>query len=121
MWFGYDNTKEVRCICHMGTYATMNTGNLLVHQWIMTTNPYVVVEYIQYDDNMPSDPLQLYCTVEDLAKTEAMYGKLIAIVKYWLRSKHENKGRLLLLGLDTSDVVTSIVGIPAIKQCHSFI
>ena len=56
----------------MDTCAAINTGNLLVHQWLMTTHPHLVAEFIQYDDKNPFETLQLYCAVEDLVNTESM-------------------------------------------------
>ena len=85
LWFGREETNEADLLCHMDTYATMNTGNLAVHQWLITTQPYLVVEYIQYDDSRPFEPLQLHCADEDLSKTESMHGKLTGIARYCMR------------------------------------
>lgn len=64
----------------MDTCCTaMKTGNLLVHQYLMTRNHSLVAEYIQFDNNRQLDPLQLNCTVGSL------YGKVT--VCYWLRNQ----------------------------------
>ena len=65
LWFGREEANEVGLLCHMDTCAAMNTGNLAVHQWLITTQPHLVAEYIQFDDSMPFEPLQPYCAVED--------------------------------------------------------
>ena len=39
------------CIAYIDTCASMNTGNLLMHQWIITTYPACVAEKTQFDDN----------------------------------------------------------------------
>ena len=48
----------------------MNTGNLTVHNCLMTQHPEIVAEYIQFDDTRPFEPLHLHYAVKDLAKTE---------------------------------------------------
>ena len=50
IWFGTDPANEISFIHHMDTCAAMNTGNLLVHKWLMTQNPELVAEYIQFND-----------------------------------------------------------------------
>ena len=115
LWFGREETNKVGLLCHMDTCAAMNTGNLAVHQWLITTQPHLVAEYIQFDDSRPFEPLQLHCAVEDLSKTESMHGKLTAIVRYWMRYKQNGKRVILSFGLGESVSVNSIVGIPTIK------
>ena len=53
LWFGKESPSEVGLIFHLDTCVAMNTGNLHVYQWLMTTRPYLVAEYIQYDDCKP--------------------------------------------------------------------
>ena len=66
LWFGTKKEDEVCFAYYLASYVTMNTGNLRVHQWLMTQHPTLVAEYIQYDDVHPFQPLQLQCTVNDL-------------------------------------------------------
>ena len=47
LWFGTSSENEVGYMCHMDTCAAMNTGNLMVCQWIMTIHPHLVAEFIQ--------------------------------------------------------------------------
>ena len=115
LWFGNNADNEMGFLCHMDTCAAMNTGNLAVHQWLMSTHPHLVAEYIQFDDITPFEPLRLHCAVADLAKTESMHGKLTAIVRYWLRYKNDGKNIILSFGLGASVTVNSIIGIPTIK------
>jgi len=58
-------------LCHVDSCSAMNTGNLLVHEWIMTTYPKIVCSYEQFDDENPLEPLQLACAVsiEDITAT----------------------------------------------------
>ena len=110
LWLGNDAKDEMCFICHMDTCAAMNTCNLAVHQWLMTSHSHLVAEYIQFDDAHPFEPLRLHCAVADLAKTESMHGKLTAIVRYWLRYKNDGKHVILSFGLGESVMVNSIVG-----------
>ena len=63
LWLGRDAASEVGLLMHLDSCAAMNTGNLSVHQWLMTKHPHLVVEYIKYGDAHPFDPLQLACVV----------------------------------------------------------
>ena len=51
LWFGNNEKNEVGFICHTDTCAVMNTGNLEVHKWCMTSHPHLVAEYIHFDDH----------------------------------------------------------------------
>jgi hypothetical protein len=73
---GTTNTNEISIHTHINTCAAMSTGNLLVHQWFITTYPQCVAEYIQYDDSNPFEPIKLSCAIEDLTAAEALDGKL---------------------------------------------
>ena len=95
LWFGTSSENEVRYMCHMDTCVAMNTGNLLIHQWNLTSHPHLVAEFIQYDDRDPFDPLKFHCAVEDLVKTESMHGKLTAIMHYWLRCECSGKSCII--------------------------
>ena len=119
LWFGSDSASEVAFICHMDTCAAMNTGNLLVHQWLMTTYPHIVAEYIQYDDIKPFEPLQLHCAINDLEKMESLHGKLTAVVRYRLRHTQNGKPAVISFGLGAGIEVNSIVGLPTIKAWNS--
>ena len=83
MRFGKTEDTKVTLICNVDTCAAMSTGNLQLHEWIMTTYPEIVAEYIQYVDNKPFEPIQLSCAVQDLDTVQAEHGKLTAIVRYW--------------------------------------
>ena len=81
LWFGKCERSEVGLMCHLDSCAVMNTGNMYVHQWLMTTHPLIVAEYIQYDDSKPFQPLQLQCAVNSLNATESMHGKITAVLR----------------------------------------
>ena len=81
--FGKTNNDDtISFLAHVDTCATMNTGNVLLHKYIMTKHPSLVAEFIQYDDADPFDPLTFQCAVVDLVKTENDHGNLTDIVRY---------------------------------------
>ena len=100
----------------------MNTGNLLLHQFIITRHPYIVAEYIQYDDSNPFNPIQLQCAVNDLDKTTEEHGKLTAIVRY--RTPYTDirgKPVLVSFGLGADVAVRSIIGVPTLRSWQASI
>ena len=68
LWFGNDCNSEAVLVCHLDSCAATNNGNLRVYQWLMTTYPHLVSEYIQYGDSTPFQPLQLSCVVTDVER-----------------------------------------------------
>ena len=46
LWFGSNDDNEVGFMCHLDTCAAIDTGNLRVHQWLMTKHPDIVTEYL---------------------------------------------------------------------------
>ena len=116
LWFGTNPSNKCCFIFHLNTCVAMNTGNLTVHKWLMTTYLELVAEYIQFDNQHPFEPLQLHCAVEDLAVMESIHGNLKAIVLYWLWYGMTGKKVLLSFGLGDSIAVNSIVGVPTIKS-----
>ena len=53
-------------LAHIDTCASMNTGNILLHQWIVTTYPACVAEYTQFDDdNNEFQPIQLQVAINN--------------------------------------------------------
>ena len=100
----------------MDTCAAMNTGNLLVHQWIMTKHPYIVCSYEQYNNENPFDPLSLSCAVT-MDKVSATYGKLTAVVTYHTQyTDTDGTPITLAFELGTSVAVNAIVSLPTIRK-----
>ena len=77
-----NNYDTISFLAHVDTCATMNTGKLLLHKYIMTKHPSLVAEFIQYDNVEPFDPIILQCAVTDLVKAENDHGKLTDIFRY---------------------------------------
>ena len=81
--FGKTEADEVSFTCHIDTCAAMSTGNLLLHQWIMTKYPSIIVECTQYDDSTPFEQIRLYVALKGLDGCNNMKNKLMAVVRYW--------------------------------------
>ena len=115
------NTQSDTCfLCHVDSCAAMNTGNLLLHQYIITKHPEIVAEYIQYDDVEPFDPIQLQCAVDDSNKTTQDQGKLTAIVRYHTPYQYTDGSPVLVsFGLGSDVAVRSIIGLPTLRQWQS--
>ena len=45
--FGKEENSEVDLLYHLDLCEAMNTGTLMLHQWLMTNYPHLVSEYIQ--------------------------------------------------------------------------
>ena len=63
----------------------MNTGNLLLHQWIITTYPACFEEYTQFgENNTEFQPIQLQVAINNSdTTTQSDVRRLTAIVKYY--------------------------------------
>ena len=48
--FGISDEKEMSFNVYLDLCAGLNIGNLDVHKWVITTYPYIVKNYIQFDD-----------------------------------------------------------------------
>ena len=101
---------------HVDTCVTMNTGNLNVHQWLITQYPHIVAEYLQYDDAETFEPLTILVVIKDLEKVDSEHGKLTTIVRYKLRYKQEQRPCFLSFGLGKDVAVNSIIGLPTLRQ-----
>ena len=78
--FVTSDTNEATFFTHVDSCAGMNVGNLKLHQWIITTNPYIVEIYIQFDDENPVDPICSNCAL-DQEKNNSK-GTLTSVVTY---------------------------------------
>ena len=113
--FGKNNDNEVAFSCHLDSCAAMNTGNKLLHMWIMTTYPDIVVSYEQYNDENPFRPITLDCAVPTSA-AEKEASKLSAVVTYMTRYTDDNgKPITLSFGLGDDVTVNAIIGIPTFR------
>ena len=115
--FGKTAEDEVSFICHVDTCAAMSTGNLGLHQWLITKYPAIVAEYTQYDDASPFEPIRLAVALKDLDGCEITKNKLTAVVRYWTPYLDTDGNRLVIsFGLGESIAVNSIVGLPFLSH-----
>ena len=87
--FGNNAEDEVAFTCHLDSCAAMNTANLTLHQWIMTTYPAIVDSYEQFDDVTPFQPIGLDCDVPSV-DTNAIANQLTAVAAYKTHYRDEN-------------------------------
>ena len=114
--FGSNTNDETCFLCHVDSCAAMNTGNLLMHEWIMTTYPGIVCSYEKFDDENPFEPLSLACAVsiEDLTAT---YGQLTSVVTYHTQYRDEKGASIKLsFGLGAEVAVNAIIGLPTLRK-----
>ena len=90
----------------------LNIGNLDIHKWVITTYPYIVKNYIQFDDKDKFELLGLNCAVN----VKNNMGKLTAIVTYYTQYTSVNKLPILLsFGLGNEVAVNARIGKPTFK------
>ena len=101
---------------YLESRAAMHTRNLIVHQWLMTTYPHLVLEYTQYDDSIPFQPLQLSCAITDIERKESMHGKFTVLVRYHLRYQLQGVPVIISFGLGPDVAVTLTISLPTLCQ-----
>ena len=47
LWFGLKELSEIGILYHLDSCVVLNTGNLHVRQWLITTYPHLVAKYIK--------------------------------------------------------------------------
>ena len=114
--FGDSSENEIPFTCHLDSCAAMNTANLLLYQWIITTYPSIVLSYEQFDDISAFCPLGLDCAVTS-ADANKVENKLTAVVTYKTRCT-DNYGKHITLsfGLGKAIKVNAIIGLPISKH-----
>ena len=76
---------------HENSCAVINVGNLRHHQWIITTNLYIVESCIKFDYEKHFDPIRLNLALDDTKNH--LKEKLISVVTYITRYKDSNKNQ----------------------------
>ena len=77
---------------------------------------HLVAEYIQYDNSVPFQPLQLSYAVTDVEQRESMHEKLTDLVQYYLRYQLKGRPVVISFGLGANVAVNSIIGLPTLRQ-----
>ena len=115
--FGTSAENEIPFPCHLDSCAAMNTGNLTLHQWIMTTYPEIVHSYEQFDDAKPFAPISLACAVPS-SESDMTSNKLTSVVTYKTRYQNsEGENIYLSFGLGLGIKLNAIVGPPTFREC----
>ena len=114
--FGKNDQNETSFLCHVDSCAGMNTGNLRLHQWIITTYPSIVKSYEVYNDDNAFNPLTLDFAVPT-ESSSATSNQLTSVVTYFTRYKLPN-GELATIsfGLGQNVLVNAIIGLPLLKK-----
>ena len=94
----------------------MNAANLLLHQWIITTYPSIVLSYEHFDDSNAFCSLGLDCAVPSV-DADKVEKKLTAVVTYKTRyTDNYSKPITLSFGFGKAIKVNAIIGLPIFKQ-----
>ena len=123
--FGQPNRWDyISFTCHIDSCAAMNTGNLLVHKWIITSHPEMVIDFTMYNNTNPFQPVQLLCALKNDDSTDGhtqaeldVASSLCAIVRYRTPFFFEKTGKpcIISFGLGENVTVNSILGLPQLK------
>ena len=111
--FGSSDNEEVALTFNLDSCAGMNTGNLLVHQWIMTSKPEIVLDYKECTDPEGFQHLLLEGVTSELSHDDDI-GKLTSIVTY--RTRYPAPADKISFGLGKSVGVNGIIGLPTLKD-----
>ena len=127
--FGRPNKWDyVSFTCHIDSCAAMNTGNLLVHQWIISSHPEMVVDFVMYNNSNPFQPVQLLCALKNSKESEVhtqaeldVANSLCAIVRYRTPFFYNKTGKpcIISFGLGDNVTVNSILGLPQLKEWNA--
>jgi hypothetical protein len=106
-------------VCLYDTCAAVCSGNLLFHQWVITSFPELVHSFEQFDDSNPFEAIKLVGALKDPAAFDvATYGRLTAVVRYHLpyETVPDRSAAVLCIALGTNVSVNTILGWPAIED-----
>ena len=94
----------------------MNTGSLILHQWIVTQYPEIVHSYEQFNNAQPLAPISLACAIPS-SEPEKESSNLTAVVAYKIRYTNNDKQIWPFhLALGQAVKVNSIIGLPTFKE-----
>jgi hypothetical protein len=107
----------------MDTCGALNTGFLPFHQWIMSENPSLIAEYIEFNDKNPFEPIKLGGAIRDPDGFDSdTHGNLTAVIRYFTPYYGIDNQRVTLsfaLGHDVT--VNTIYGLPMLTDIGSMI
>ena len=76
------DANEVPCRFELDRCNSMNTVNILVHQWLVTKYPAIFDSYEQFDDTKPFRKIILAGALDNDDTEDFESGKLTAVVTY---------------------------------------
>ena len=107
----------------MDTCGALNTGYLLFHQWVMSENPSLVAEYMEFNAKNPFEPVKLGGAIRDPDGFNSdNHGNLTAVIRYWTPYFGTDGVRITIsfaLGMDVT--VNTIFGLPMLTDLGSMI
>jgi hypothetical protein len=116
---GHSLDAAVSLVCLYDTCAAVCSGNLLFHQWVITTYPDLVHSFEQFDDANPFEPIKLVGAITNPADFDAAaHGQLTAVVRYHLPYTIVPSGEspVLCIALGADVAVNTILGWPVIED-----
>jgi hypothetical protein len=116
---GTPPAPSVSLVCLYDTCAAVCSGNLLFHQWVITTYPELVHSFEQFDDSNPFEAIKLVGALKDPAEFDvASHGQLTAVVRYHLPylTIPDDSTAVLCIALGADVSVNTILGWPAIED-----
>ena len=116
---GHSLDAAVSLVCLYDTCAAVCSGNLLFHQWVITTYPDLVHSFEQFDDANPFEPIKLVGAIKNPADFDATaHGQLTAVVRYHLPYTIVPSGEspILCIALGADVAVNTILGWPVIED-----
>ena len=115
---GTHNHSEIIFGSRIDSWAAINVVNINIHQWVITIHPEIVSCYIQYDNEIPFDLIQLNFAVEDYEYMKDTYGKIKVLLVHSINYFHPNstKGNQIGFVLGREVAFNAIIGMPTVKQ-----
>ena len=111
------NDNKVLCRFHLYSCAIINSGNLLVHQWLMKKYPEIVHSYEQLDNSNPFEPIMLKGSLNMESAKAFEAGKLTATLTYNTPYIHSNVEPVFItFGLGETFSVNAIIVLPTLTS-----
>ena len=117
MRLGTNDVNEIQVRFNLDSCAGMNTGNKLIHQYIVTHFPQIVKSYEEYNGSNPFSPILLEGVTTSGDNTDFETGKLTAVVTYYTRYTIHGEPLTISFGLGDSISVNGIIGLPTLREC----
>ena len=112
------DSHRLPCRFHLDSCSSINTGNLLVHQWLVTKYPDIADSYEQFDDANPFRPNILARALDNDDTENFVPWNITAIFTYkTCYTKVDGTPVKFNFGVGSSVYVNAIVGLPSLTDC----